>query len=250
MDPLFSFQNKTILVVGASSGIGQHAARLFASRGAKLLVAARRKGLLDALAKELKAQSFYVDVAQPKTIADMLSQTGPIDVLLNTAGTNVRKSALEHTEEDWDHLMGINLKGSWAISQAVMKHMAQHQTKGKIILISSIFGHMSSPQQTLYSTSKAGIEQLVRSFALEGAHLGIHVNAIAPGYIETELNRDYLKGPAGKAIVERTPLHRLGTLSDLEGALLLLASSASDYITGSIIPVDGGCATRHFLSCQ
>jgi NAD(P)-dependent dehydrogenase (short-subunit alcohol dehydrogenase family) len=245
MDPIFSLKGKTILVVGASSGIGEHAARLFAARGAHLLLAARRKDKLDTRAKELKGESFIVDVTKVKTISDLMEKLGPFDVLLNTAGINIRKGALEHTEEDWDQLMAINLKGAWAISQAAIKHMVKHRVKGKIIHISSLFGHLASPLQTLYATSKAGVEHLVRSFALESAPLGIQVNAIAPGYIETDLNREYLKGQAGAAIIQRTPLQRLGLLSDLDGALLLLASAASDFMTGAIIRVDGGCATTH-----
>lgn len=247
MDSLFSVKGKTILVVGASSGIGEHAARLFAARGALVIVAARRKEKLEQLAKEFNCKSLYLDVTKPSTFAEALKPLGKIDVLLNTAGIAIRKKALEHSEEDWDRLMGINLKGTWAMSQAVIKQMVEHQTQGKIIHISSIFGHVTAQDFVLYATSKAGVEHLTRSLALESAAFGICVNAIAPGYIETDLNRDYLKKGAAIPIIDRTPLKRLGNLNDLEGALLLLASSASDYITGTILPVDGGCAVQRFI---
>jgi 3-oxoacyl-[acyl-carrier protein] reductase len=247
MDKVFSLEGKTILIVGASSGIGQHAAKIYAERGANLLIAARRKSLLDELAAELGAKSFFVDVTQSESISALLSQIKKVDVVLNTAGINIRKPALEHTSEDWDRLMSINLKGTWALTQATIKHMIEHKIKGKIINMSSIFGTLASPNQTLYATSKAAIEHLTRSFALESGPYGIHVNAIAPGYIESEFNREYLKSGIGKSIVERTPLGRFAQLSDLDGALLLLASQGSDYISGTTIQVDGGCAVHRFL---
>jgi NAD(P)-dependent dehydrogenase (short-subunit alcohol dehydrogenase family) len=246
MNELFSLKGKSVLVVGASSGIGKHAAKLFAERGAHLLLAARRKPLLDSLASEIGAKSFYVDVTQSNTITTLLEQIGTIDVLLNTTGINVRKPALEHTEEDWDRLMATNLKGAWSLNQAVIKHMVSHKTKGKLINMGSIYGTVTCKDYALYATSKAGIEHLTRSLALESAPYGIHVNAIAPGYIETELNRDYLKNVIGSLVIERTPLGRMGNLKDLDGVLLLLASNASDYITGSTINVDGGCSTHRF----
>jgi hypothetical protein len=247
MDSLFSLQNKTILIVGASSGIGHHAAHLFAKWGGNLILAARREPLIKDLSKKLGSQSIAVDITKPETIADLLSQIKQVDVLLNTAGLNIRKPALAHTEADWDTLMNTNLKGAWALTKAVIQKMINDKTSGKIINMSSIYGTVTAQDYLLYATSKAGIEHMTRSFALENGKYGIQVNAIAPGYIETDLNREYLKNVLGNAIAERTPLGRLAQLQDLNGALLLLASQASDYITGTIISVDGGCAARRFL---
>jgi len=243
----FSLKNKNVLVVGASSGIGRHAALLFKKQGANVSIAARRKDLLDSIASEIDGRSFYVDTTKPETIKEMLLKLEKIDVLLYTPGINIRKQTLEHTSQDWDQLMDVNLKGTWSLNTAVIKQMKDSGTQGRIINISSIYGHVTAENYTLYATSKAGVEHLTRSLALESAQYGIHVNAIAPGYIETDLNREFLKTGIERKIIERTPLHRLGKLEDLDGALLLLASDASSYITGTVINVDGGGACQQFL---
>lgn len=240
MDDLFSLEGKTVLVVGASSGIGKHAAKLYAAKGAKVIAAARRKELLT------DYQNFYVDVSDPQSINDLMTKLPDVDVLLCTAGINIRKAAVDYTTQDWDQLMNINLKGVWALNMAMLKSMITKKIRGKIINITSVYGHMTGASYSLYATSKAALDHLTRSLALEAASFNICVNAIAPGYIETDLNRQFLNDGMGKIVLEKTPLKRLGKLSDLDGCLLLLATSASDYITGSIFPVDGGCSVHRF----
>ncbi|MBS0624670.1 MAG: SDR family oxidoreductase [Verrucomicrobia bacterium] len=247
MDPLFSLKGKSILIVGASSGIGRQATKLYAERGASLLLAARRKELLDKFASEIGAKSYFVDATKSRSVEKMVSQVERIDVVLCTPGINIRKPAMEHTEEDWDHLMEINLKGTWLVNQAVIRHMVDRKIRGTVINLSSVLGSFTAQGSALYATSKAAIEQMTRSFALETAKYGIRVNALAPGYIETDLNREYLQNVAGKAIVERAPTGRLGKLDDLSGALLFLASDASLYMTGTILPVDGGFSARRLF---
>ena len=242
---LFSLEGKHILIVGASSGIGAHAASLFSERGAKLYLAARRIDELDIMAKKLNAKSFFVDVQDIDSIENLLSKIDKIDVLLNTAGMNIRKPAISYTPLEWDKLMNINLRGTWFTSQAVIKHMLTHKTQGSIIHLSSFYGKMTHADQCLYTTSKAGVEQMTRSLALECAPYQIRVNAIAPGYIETPLTKEHLK-QIDQYVQERTPLHRIGCLDDLNGVLLLLASQASSYITGGVIPVDGGISVHQF----
>jgi NAD(P)-dependent dehydrogenase (short-subunit alcohol dehydrogenase family) len=242
---LFSLEGKHILIVGASSGIGAHAAKLYSERGAKLYLAARRTDELDKMVKKLHAKSFFVDVQDIDSIENLVSKIDKIDVLLNTAGMNIRKPAISYTPSEWDQLMNINLKGTWLTSQAVIKHMLIHKTQGSIIHLSSFYGKLSHADHCLYTTSKAGLEQMTRSLALECAQYQIRVNAIAPGYIETPLTKEHLK-QFGQYVKERTPLHRIGCLDDLNGVLLLLSSQASSYITGSIIPVDGGISVYQF----
>jgi NAD(P)-dependent dehydrogenase (short-subunit alcohol dehydrogenase family) len=244
MDELFSLKGKNVLIVGASSGIGEHAAKVFSARGADLFLSARRKDRLDEMALKLNATSYYVDVQDVNSINEMLSKIDRIDVLLITAGMNVRKPALKHTADDWDALMNVNLKGIWSMTQAVIDHMVSHETQGSIINMSSIYGSITHPDYLIYSTSKAGVEQMTKSFALECAAYGIRVNAIAPGYIETDLNREFLQQVIGEYAVKRTPLKRLGSLSDLDGVLLLLATQASAYMTGNVVPVDGGISVH------
>lgn len=244
MNDIFSLKDKHILIVGASSGIGAHAARLFHERGAHLHLAARRTDILDDMANKINAQTYYVDVGDVDAIHLMLSKIDKIDVLLNTAGFNIRKPVLSFSPSDWDDLMKINLKGAWLLSQAVIQKMVLQKTEGSIIHLSSIFGKFTHTNQCLYAMSKGGIEQMTRSLALECAKYPIRINAIAPGYIKTPINQEYLEQVIGQYVEERTPMHRIGRLEDLNGALLLLASQASAYITGSIIPVDGGISVR------
>jgi NAD(P)-dependent dehydrogenase (short-subunit alcohol dehydrogenase family) len=150
------------------------------------------------------------------------------------------KGVLEASESDWDQILDTNLKGAWLVAQAVARHMADHKQGGSIVNIASITGLRVAGQVSAYATSKAALLHLTRSMALELARHKIRVNAIAPGYIATELNQDFFASPAGEALIKRIPQRRLGQPEELDGALLLLASNASSYMTGSTIVVDGG----------
>lgn len=247
MDDLFKVEGKTVLIVGASSGIGLHAAKMFAKRGARVVLSARRKNLLQALAKELNCEFFQMDVTKEDSIQAVLSQINRLDVVLNTSGTAIRKPILSQTVEDWDTLMDVNLKGVWNVSRLAINHMQDRGIEGKIINLSSVLAYVTAPNYVLYATSKAGVEHMTRSLALESAKYRININCIAPGYIETDLNREYLQKVIGKDVIEATPMGRLGNLEDLDGVLLLLASDASKFITGSTIRVNGGiCVNKLF----
>lgn len=245
----FDLSGKAAIVTGASSGLGRHAARTLAAAGAKVAVAARRLEPLVELEKQIEARDgralpLRLDVTDPASVADCVkaaeTELGPISILVNNAGVAVTKPALETGEGDWDRVVDTNLKGAWLMAQAVAEHMIRLGHEGSIVNTASVLGLAGAAQIPAYCASKGGLVNLTRALSVEWARHGIRVNALAPGYIETEINRDFLAGPAGESLRKRVPLRRFGTPEDLDGALLLLASEASRYITGSVIVIDGG----------
>jgi NAD(P)-dependent dehydrogenase (short-subunit alcohol dehydrogenase family) len=242
-------QGKTVLVTGASSGLGRHFALVLANAGADIALAARRIDRLKSFATELEAQgvrafSVALDVVSQSSVRDAVAATsralGKIDILINNAGTTVTKPVLDQTEEDWDRVLNTNLKGAFLVATEVARNMHQTQTAGVIVNTASVLGLLQAGQVTPYAVSKAGLIQLTKQLALELSRMRIRVNALAPGYIATDLNREFFSSEAGKAMIKRIPQRRLGQLEDLDGALLLLASDASSYMTGSVIVIDGG----------
>jgi NAD(P)-dependent dehydrogenase (short-subunit alcohol dehydrogenase family) len=239
----------TALVTGASSGFGQHFARLLAKAGARVAVAARRRDPLDRLVEEIaadggSAHALTLDLADEGSIVDAVGTAGPIDLLINNAGVTNTKPMLDQTARDFDAILDVNLRGAFLMANEVARSMRARGRGGSIVNIASILGLRQGGHVTPYAISKAGVIQMTKQMALELARFDIRVNAIAPGYFETELNTDFFAGDAGQALIRRVPQRRLGRLEDLDGALLLLASDASRYMTGSVITVDGG----HLLS--
>ncbi|MEO3430249.1 glucose 1-dehydrogenase [Pelagibius sp. CAU 1746] len=246
---IFDLSGKAAIVTGASSGLGRHAARCLAAAGAKVAIAARRVEPLMELEKQIeacdgRALPLRLDVTDPASVSDCMkaaeTELGPISILVNNAGVAVTQAALEVEEGDWDRVVDTNLKGAWLMAQALAEHMIRLGHGGSIINTASVLGLAGAAQIPAYCASKGGLVNLTRALAVEWARHGIRVNALAPGYIETEINRDFLASAAGEALRKRVPLRRFGTPEDLEGALLLLASEASRYITGSVIVIDGG----------
>lgn len=236
---------KTVVVTGASGGLGRHFAQTLAVAGAKVMVAARRMEALDELAAELSGgglmcEAVPLDIADTASIADFAPYLATADILVNNAGVARAASALRQSEQDWDAVMDVNLKGLFFLCQRAAAAMKARGAGGSIINIASIAGIRQNVGLAPYGISKAGVIHLTKTLALEFAPLGIRVNAIAPGSFSTEITGDYWQSPAGEATVARIPQGRLGRYEDLDGALLLLASEASAYMTGSVIVVDGG----------
>ncbi|TWA68197.1 NAD(P)-dependent dehydrogenase (short-subunit alcohol dehydrogenase family) [Azospirillum brasilense] len=241
--------NRTALVTGASSGLGRHFAGVLAAAGARVALAARRRESLDAAVAEIEAAggqavAVPLDVTDAASVHDGVhmaaSGLGGLDILVNNAGTTVSKAALDHAEDDWDRVIDTNLKGAFLTAQAAARVMREQGRGGSIVNIASILGLRVAGHVAAYAASKAGLVQLTQALALEWARHGIRVNALAPGYMETDLNRDFLATDAGQALIRRVPQRRLGRLADLDGPLLLLCSDASSYMTGAVVPVDGG----------
>ena len=239
---------KTALVTGASSGLGRHFARVLATSGAAVAVAARRADALCALVKDISAHGgravpLALDVLDGSSvracIAAALQAFGRLDILINNSGVTASAGVLEHTGEQWDLVLDTNLRGAFLVATEVARHM-RASGGGTIINIASILGLRQAGHVAAYAASKAGLIQLTKVMALELARHGIRVNAIAPGYIETDINRQFWNTPAGMALLKRIPQRRLGELDDLNGPLLLLSSDASRYMTGAVLAVDGG----------
>jgi len=247
--PSFDLAGEVALVTGASSGIGRHLAELLAVAGAKVALAARRVDRLAEAAREIEAAGgeclpISLDVTRSDsvvaTVAKAETELGPLTILVNNAGVVVSKPLFEHTEADWDHVVDTNLKGAWLAAREFAHHLVGLERPGRIINISSVLGLRTIGRVPAYCAAKAGLTHLTHVLAMELARYGILVNALAPGYVETDFNRAFFQTEAGKALISRIPLKRLGQTEDLDGAMLLLASPAGAYLTGAVIAVDGG----------
>jgi NAD(P)-dependent dehydrogenase (short-subunit alcohol dehydrogenase family) len=245
MSKLFDLSGKVALVTGASSGLGTHFARTLAGAGASVVIAARRADRLASLQAELqkggaKAAAVELNVQSSDSIASALDAAGPLDIVVNNAGISIVKPALDMPEKDWDAVLDTNLRGAWLVAQGAAKRWVADKRPGSIVNIASILGLRTIGQVAPYNASKAGLIHLTRALAMEWARYDIRVNAICPGYIETEMNSPFWKTPAGQKLIDRVPQRRIGRPEHLDGALLLLASQAGDFMTGSIVTVDGG----------
>ena len=247
--PSFDLTGEVALVTGASSGIGRHFAELLAVAGAKVALAARRVDRLAEAAREIESAGgeclpMACDVTRSDSVVAAVAKTeaelGPLTILVNNAGVVVSKPLFEHTETDWDYVIDTNLKGAWLAAREFAHHLVGLKRPGRIINITSVLGLRTIGRVPAYCAAKAGLTHLTHVLAMELARYGILVNALAPGYVETDFNRAFFQTEAGKALISRIPLKRLGQANDLDGAMLLLASPAGAYLNGAVIAVDGG----------
>ena len=243
----FSLKGKLVLVTGASSGLGTHFAQLLASCGAKVAVAARRADKLQSVVDDItqaggEARAFSLDVSNAQSVKDCFDTIGEWavpDVIVNNAGVTVTRALLDQTEEDFDSVIDTNLKGNWLVATEGARRMVAAKKGGAIVNVASILGERVGGGVAPYAISKAGVIQATKAMALELARYGIRVNALLPGYVITDLNRDFLTSELGDKLRMRIPSRKFSELSDLDGPLLLLASDAGAAMSGSTVAVDG-----------
>jgi 3-oxoacyl-[acyl-carrier protein] reductase len=247
MEEAVGLAGKVAMVTGAAQGIGKAVALLLARNGADIIVADINLEKAEETAKEIqalgrKALAVKVDVGNLddviRVVQTVLEQFSQIDILVNNAGINRDKLILRMTEEDWDVVLKINLKGTFNCTKAVVRHMSK-QRSGKIVNIASVVGEMGNAGQANYAASKAGVIGFTKTIAREFAQRGININAIAPGYIETPMT-DVLAEKVKEELRRLIPMERLGKPEDVAEAVLFLVSEASSYITGQVLNVNGG----------
>jgi len=246
----FRLDGKTVAITGASSGFGHHFAGVLATAGARVVLGARRVEKIEARVAELRgagaqALGMALDVLDRASLARFLDaawhEFGSLDVLVNNAGIESGpKTYATIDEEDWDAVLDTNLKSVWLGSKLYTERAASRKTGGNIVNIASITAFRTIKGQFPYAVSKAALIKATEVMALEGAKFGIRVNALAPGYILTDVSRVLLESPKSEAFEKGIPMRRYGQFDDLDGPLLLLASDASKWMTGSTIVVDGG----------
>jgi NAD(P)-dependent dehydrogenase (short-subunit alcohol dehydrogenase family) len=257
MDPneylgsVFSLSSKRILLTGASSGLGRGFASMLANAGAHVILAARSIDKMESLGQEIDAaggssEIVALDVRDRSAIrhtVKTLEEKAPIDVLVNNAGIAIVKAPQNMEDEDWDAVYETNLRGAWVLAQEVIKARLADRRECSIVNIASILGLRGIGHVVPYAAAKAGLINIGRDVSTDLAKQGVRMNAIAPGYIETEMNKDWLKTEGGERLRKKIPIRRFGVPNDLAGALLYFCSDASRYTTGTVLEIDGGfCA--------
>ncbi|MFT7685984.1 MAG: NAD(P)-dependent dehydrogenase (short-subunit alcohol dehydrogenase family) [Candidatus Azotimanducaceae bacterium] len=252
---IFDLSNKTVVITGASSGFGHHFSAVLAEAGATVVLGARRKEKIQENADEInknggKAIALHLDVNDADSVIQFLDDAesfcGNIDVLINNAGVEAgAKTFMTIDEEDWDYVFNTNLKAVWRLSKFFTERVAKSRVTNKtrtasIINIASITAFRTIKGQFPYAVSKAALVKATEIMALEGAKFGVRVNALAPGYFLTDVSRILLESEMSESFKQGIPMRRFGQFPDLDGPIMLLASDASSYMTGSTIVVDGG----------
>ncbi len=249
----FLLEGRVALVTGASSGFGRHFAPVLAHAGAKVVLAARRTDLIEQEARRIRddggeALAVTMDVTDSASIAAALdeieAQFGLVTLVVNNAGITIPKMLVDLTDDDWTGVVDTNLNGVAYVTREAARRMIEAGRGGSVVNIASILAHRVQKSLTNYAATKAAVVQFTKTAALELAQYDIRVNALCPGYFQTELNGQWFKTDEGQALIQRIPQRRTGELHELNGPLLLLASDAGSLMTGASIIVDGG----HVLS--
>ena len=244
--PSFRLDGRRALVTGAGRGIGQAAAHALAASGAHVTLAARTKEEIDAGAASIReaggrAEAMVLDVTDVDAMRAKIAAADPFDVLINNAGTNRPAPFLEVKLEDFDHVMGLNVRAAYFIAQAVAQRLVAAKMAGSIVNVSSQMGHVGSPRRTVYCATKHAMEGFTKAMAIELAPHGIRVNSIGPTFLDTPMTRPFFEDQAFKAdVLSRIKLGRLGTLQEVAAGIVFLASDASALMTGSALVMDGG----------
>ncbi len=250
----FDLDGKTALVTGASSGLGARFARVLADNGARVVLASRRIERLKELRAEIEsaggdARVVALDVTDPGSIRDAIeqaeSEAGPLDILVNNSGVSTTQRLVDVTPEDYDFVFDTNTRGAFFVAQQVARRMIARAKEdpargARIVNIASMAALRVLAQIGVYCMSKAAVVQMTKAMALEWGRYNINVNAICPGYIETEINAEHWQTEAGRKLIGMLPRRRVGRPEDLDGVLLLLASDRSDFINGAVIAADDG----------
>jgi NAD(P)-dependent dehydrogenase (short-subunit alcohol dehydrogenase family) len=250
--PYFDLSGKVAIITGGATGIGRGLAEGLADAGATIVLAARRVNVLEEACQEIADRAgvptypHRLDITSTEEINALVDDTvkkfGRVDILINNAGVGgSEKQILDMTEEDWDFTVATDLRGIFVLSQAVAKHMVERGEGGKVINVASIGAHIIFPNMSAYCASKGGVAQLTKVMALEWIRHNIQVNAILPGYFETPMNTHFFATDIGKKIIKKNiPAARLGQMDDMKGLAVYLASPASNFMTGSMLVIDGG----------
>jgi 2-deoxy-D-gluconate 3-dehydrogenase len=243
------FSDKVVVVTGGSKGIGRATVQRFCEKGAHCVVVSRHLDECESYVAELADRGWSAEATAADTgklgdiknmVAAVLAKNGKIDVLVNSAGVNIRKQAIEYVEEDWDYITNINLKGVFFCCLEVGKAMLA-QGGGAIVNLASLQSHIVLQERCIYAATKGGVSQITKGLANEWARKGVRVNAVSPGFIATPMAKPVLDSAYWRSVIEaRTPLGRPGTPEEIADVIVFLASPQAAYITGADIPIDGG----------
>jgi NAD(P)-dependent dehydrogenase (short-subunit alcohol dehydrogenase family) len=248
--PSFSLDGSRALVTGAGRGIGEACALALAAAGADVVLASRSSDELEAVAERARslgreAVVSACDVTDAASVSACVEAAGPLDVLVNGAGTNIPEPFVEVSESHLDAILSVNVKGTFLVTQAMVRSLLARAAPGSLINISSQMGHIGDAHRTAYCASKHAVEGLTKALAVELAPHRIRVNSVAPTYVETPLTRPFFEDPEFRErTLERIPLGRIGQVEDVVGAVVYLASPASSLVTGTSLLVDGGYTAR------